>query len=666
MTDAEVLARFNFNEAFRKAADRWPAEDKVAFCAIARTVHEAGLDWYFLNTTEGYWLRFGIRNRGRTDAEGVIGTLRPQSRLLELTARYGVTTRLHARFSEIDVGHLRDGLAEAQAEIASWERIEQGHLAFWPGDYSEATGGNDMSTNLILYGPPGTGKTYATAREAVRLCGEDASEARFPENSEGRKELMEVYNRLRKEERIGFVTFHQSYSYEDFVEGLRPISIANEGGLSAGFELKPHDGILKIMAGRAAKRRKGPGNFDLGNRRVFKMSLGFIGDPANSYVFEDAIDKGHIRLGYDPIDFSNASFAEEIAIIAACNQFDQEHPGRNAQAPTGQSGRVQCPNIFRNRMRRGDVVIVPKGNSHFRAVGVIEGDYQYDPTTPDYVHKRQVKWLWHDADGQPVAEIYGKNLTTQSVYELRGDLLKKEALTRLIDSQAASEDAPLLPHVLIIDEINRGNVSKIFGELITLIEPDKRLGKDNGLKVTLPYSGHEFGVPANLHIIGTMNTADRSIALLDTALRRRFTFKEMEPKPGLLKVVGGINLAAVLTTLNERIEYLLDRDHRIGHAYFMNCKDRDGVDAVMRDKVIPLLQEYFFDDWDRLAAVLGESERGGNFLAKTTLKDPTGKEGKERVRWSVLESFKNSDYSRLTGPATAAAEPASGEEEENA
>ena len=204
------------------------------------------------------------------------------------------------------------------------------------------------------------------------------------------------------------------------------------------------------------------------------------------------------------------------------------------------------------------------------------------------------------------------------------------------------------PYVLVIDEINRANISKVLGELITLLEEDKREGAINEVSVTLPYSGTPFTLPSNLYILGTMNTADRSIALIDTALRRRFRFEELAPDEKLLRTVDGIDLVAVLRTINKRLEYLIDRDHLIGHAWLMEADTKAKIDDIMRHKIIPLIAEYFYDDWQKVQAVLGGTN---HFVAGKELNRPpglgAGEVDEERQSWVVQKPFLDGAYDSL-------------------
>lgn len=510
---------------------------------------------------------------------------------------------------------------------------------------------NTAAENLILFGPPGTGKTYRTAAEAVRLCGE-----KVPED---RDDLMAVYQGLLAAGRIEFVTFHQSMAYEEFVEGRQPMTGADdsEDTSSAGFRLETVPGIFRRIAKRAETSRGHASDEEtirVEGRQVFKMSIGEANNPEDAHLFEEAIKGGYALLGFEDIDWSDDKFANREAIIEACKA--QGHHKTNVDA---RSGMVQMPFIFRNWVRDGDIVIVSKGNGLFRAIGVFSGGYEFAPRPEgDYAHRRAVRWLWIDREGVPVGEIYSRKFSQKSIYALYDAELNVPALERYMNSQQNEGPSDPEPFVLIIDEINRANISKVFGELITLLESDKRLGQANQLKVRLPYSGDEFGVPSNLHIVGTMNTADRSIALLDTALRRRFTFREILPNPAVLKEAAartGIDLPTLLTIINERIEYLYDRDHQIGHAYFTGCDTRANVDEVMRHKVIPLLAEYFFEDWGKIAAVLGDLDTHdgpieGGFLNRSVLKAPPGLDNGEampRFRWDVREDSFN--YARLLG-----------------
>jgi 5-methylcytosine-specific restriction protein B len=493
-----------------------------------------------------------------------------------------------------------------------------------------------MSKNLILYGPPGTGKTYRTAEEAVRLCGEAVPA--------DRQELMATYQRLHAAGRIEFVTFHQSTAYEDFIEGLRPSQVTEEG--KVGFELTAKLGIFRLIA-RRAETSTGPGiaDFSLTGRRVYKMSIGEAANPDDAHLFEEAIAGSYTLLGFDDIDWTDNRFADVKEILDVVQKGEKSR----GEPPTAMSGRIQMPYYFRNALKPGDLIVVSRGNSLFRAIGEITGTYQFVPRDGGtYSHRRAVRWLWIDRAGVPVSEIYARNFTQKSIYLLSQADLKEAALTRYMSSQQDGDEGNPESFVLIIDEINRANISKVFGELITLLEPDKRLGQPQELTVRLPYSGEVFGVPSNLHIIGTMNTADRSIALLDTALRRRFEFRELMPDATLLRPVDGIDLSALLATINERIEYLFDREHQIGHAYFISCRSRGDVDEVMRHKIIPLLTEYFYEDWAKVAAVLGdgddgEGDRDGHFLERRRLRAPTGLSTEDdaapRYRWSIRKEF---------------------------
>ena len=507
------------------------------------------------------------------------------------------------------------------------------------------------ATNLILYGPPGTGKTYSTAAEAVRLCGEPVPE--------DRDDLMAVYQALLAAGRIEFVTFHQSMAYEEFVEGRQPMTGSDDGDdtSTAGFRLETVPGIFQRISKRAQSGlgKLGAGDrLSLEGREIYKMSIGFSRGADNDELFEEAIDGGYTLLSWEDIDWSDEKYSSADEILKTCEAEGQiEGPVSNS------SGQVSITDAFRNRLSVGDVIVVSKGNPLVRAVGIVTGEYEYKPRSEgNYSHRRTVDWLWHDAKGIPVDEVYDGNFTMRSLYQLKRHRLNVLALERLMNSSNHDKEQEREAFVLIIDEINRANISKVFGELITLLEPDKRLDQTNQLKVQLPYSREEFGVPSNLNIVGTMNTADRSIALLDTALRRRFTFREMMPNPPVLSQAAnrtGIDLPRLLTIINERIEYLYDRDHQIGHAYFTGCGTRADVDEVMRHKVIPLLAEYFFEDWGKIAAVLGDlySHDGpikGGFLNRSVLKAPPGLDNGEampRFRWDVRSAEEGFEYTRL-------------------
>lgn len=514
------------------------------------------------------------------------------------------------------------GVDESPATVFTYQLIPtKGQSSMTP----EATT-QTSTTNLILYGPPGTGKTYHTAWESVRLCLGDAEAERF-RGDDNRVALMAEYRRLMEDEkRIDFVTFHQSMSYEEFVEGLRPATgrsqdpeSPQEDEVSAGFRLEPQDGIFKRMSERAASDRGdvGAGGLDR-TRRIYR--LGLTGGDWRADL-QKAVEEKEISWGFGgDTDWSAPEYEDWEAIKQRRKVDDASVKGNHAT--------VYGTWLVRSGAANGAYVILTVGRNRVVAFGRLAGDYQFTQALEGEGarHTRPVEWIWNDPAGIDRSAFYETPFTSfHPIYPLERDLIDWQALESSVLGAEAVPANPR-PHVLIIDEVNRANISKVFGELITLLEPDKRLGKANEIRLTLPYSKKRFGVPPNLHIIATMNTADRSIALLDTALRRRFTFRELMPEPQVLPTdVEGINLQKLLRTINDRIEYLFDREHQIGHAYFTDCDTLAKVAAVMRYKVIPLLAEYFYEDWSKVAAVLGDAaQTNSRFLVREVITVPTG------------------------------------------
>lgn len=341
--------------------------------------------------------------------------------------------------------------------------------------------------NQILFGVPGTGKTYRAVELALNRVG-------FSTEGLSRTAQKAEFDRRVEAGQIGFVTFHQSMSYEDFVEGIKP---------------RTHDGRIE-------------------------------------YGIENGIFKQICERAQQAVDFEEA-YAE----------FQR--------TPIPKFKNLTITEISDNGIRyKPNKILVKDHISRF----------------------------------------------LQSGERLDDSTVLEQIVEHLAEKHNLGQKKP---HVLIIDEINRGNLAQIFGELITLIEPNKRLGEIESLKVVLPYSKTLFGVPNKISLIGTMNTADRSVEQLDTALRRRFQFLECPPQYHELPVIENLDLGQILKTINDRMEQILDKDHRIGHTYFLGIETLEDLKFVFQHQILPLLQEYFFGDYGKIGLILG-----GGFVERKT------------------------------------------------
>jgi len=451
-------------------------------------------------------------------------------------------------------------------------------------------GENEMTNvpkNTILYGPPGTGKTYNTVVYAVAVIENKSVESI---KAEPYSAVFERYNTYKNDGLIEFTTFHQSYGYEEFIEGIKPI-LENDADEQGDVKYTIEDGLFKAFCNKSSVPVAKKANRELGLNKtptIWKVSLWSTGDnPTRT----ECLENGHIRIGWD--DYG--------AEITDDTDFSEQ-------------GGKKVLNAFISRMKIGDIVFSCYSSTTIDAIGVVTGDYEWcgEQYEDGLNRRRKVNWIVKGINEDIVDINGGSTMTLSTVYRLNHIALS-DAMA-IIEKYLPHTVEEKKNHVFIIDEINRGNISKIFGELITLIEPSKRLGQAEGMKAKLPYSQQLFGVPDNVYIIGTMNTADRSIATIDTALRRRFRFKEMMPDATVLNGISveDISIADMLARMNKRIAVLYDREHTIGHAYFIPLRDNPTIEQlaeIFENAIVPLLQEYFYEDYEKIRLVLGDNNK---------------------------------------------------------
>ena len=466
----------------------------------------------------------------------------------------------------------------ANANNLGYDNSDYDSYLEWGSFYSELW---KKRKNIILQGAPGTGKTYRIPELVVRLC-----EPEFDANNATRKELMSVYDRLKEEKRVMFTTFHQSMDYEDWLEGLRPV-LENDQ-----VTYKIESGIFKRLCTEAERPLSAKKDVNISDEAiVWKVSLSGTGD---NPVRRDCMKNGYIRIGWD-------GYGENIT-------EETDWSIHNGEGKT-------ILNAFINTMKVGDIVMSCYSSRTIDAIGIVTGEYEWHDNFEHYKRVRRVKWLVKDINEDIVKLNDGKTMTLGTVYRLNAITLDK--VKSLLDKYEASKTLidNNKPYVIVIDEFNRGNVSKIFGELITLLEPDKRNGMRNAESVLLPYSKKEFYIPSNVFLVATMNTADSSLDTIDYAIRRRFAFITVKPQEidddnfnsELFREVSNLFISNydeyAESGFDDTIKLLpaetLSEEYRpedvwIGHSYFIMDGEYALQDRLLFE-IIPLLEEYIRD-----------------------------------------------------------------------
>lgn len=571
LSDEDLLQHFDSKPAFKTFRASWSPRDRAIFCRLARAVNAAGLDWWHMRMD--IQVRFGRRNPGNGRALGVLGVLRgTRTRTISLLREVGSLKKQdRAPLTEELVQEIEAAIGANRELVTGWWP-EAERPGLWPDELSvdadpderdderddvddsaevPEAGSARQPINRIYYGPPGTGKTFTVSR----LLRSDYEQSMTTVSTdEWRKQFIA--------EKIAPLKWWEAAA----------VALYDLGGKARVSDLMEHRFIGAVLAAN-------------GPNRALRQTLWQV---LNTHAVEDSKTvKVKARLSPGIFDKSGDSewrldgdWRESIESLVAL--VDELRAGQRNTGP------------FRR--------------------------YTFVTFHQSYGYEEFVEGL------RPVLDEEAE--AGEVKYEIRPGAFKE--LCR------RARSAPDQRFAIVIDEINRGNISKIFGELITLIEADKREGAENAVSVILPYSGESFSVPANVDIIGTMNTADRSLALLDTALRRRFEFVPVLPDSrdeagaplhGLRVSTGDqvIDLARMLTAMNLRIEALYDRDHCIGHAYFTSlAKLPDGderlvaLQQVFSTRIIPLLEEYFFDDWQKIRLVLADNQKaaGSQFVVE--------------------------------------------------